>query len=314
MPPRKELSDLIQLERVRIVEELDDAYKVKYGNDEYNIAKDSQSHWNNGMATHSNGLELRQELRLVPEHGIFQDEQAPAEFKEVMMFHEIREREYSEAGFDDAHERAMNDEVLYILKFFEQEKQKAYLTFAAKYRRGEQNSMRSLEQELLRLANEGPFLNQQQYAPEDYEIACSIRNVGERWDRETFTKYQKRLEQKLSVFLPKYPNLAFVIGKGWPDEFFHAFEEMIVKAVALSSESSEQAGWNWEDKRFTPYAEIFAKSVARDLWSSVQAGWIWKDERFMPYAELFVQTIKGSPPNLNTARYFWPEKRKKLLK
>ncbi len=48
------------------------------------------------------------------------------EFMEVMMFHEIREMEYAKTDLDNAHDRAVNDEILYVLKHFEPKQQKAF--------------------------------------------------------------------------------------------------------------------------------------------------------------------------------------------
>ncbi|MBI2105782.1 hypothetical protein HYT56_03015 [Candidatus Woesearchaeota archaeon] len=51
-----------------------------------------------------------------------------------MVFHELREIEYREADFDDAHERAVNDEILYVLKHLGENKLEDYLAFAENYR------------------------------------------------------------------------------------------------------------------------------------------------------------------------------------
>ncbi len=133
------IKDFIHLKRIKILEEDSDSYKIEYNSQIYEIAKDSESHFvQNSPSAPSMGLtmvlEQRLEMCLVPETEIFQDEKAPQEFKEVMMFHEIREMEYKNAGFDDAHIRAMNDEILYIQKFFDGKTQKKYLRFASDYR------------------------------------------------------------------------------------------------------------------------------------------------------------------------------------
>ncbi len=136
MKPIK-LQNFINLNRVKILDENDDFYSVEYNSQLYTIAKDSESRFvqsspvNPSMSMH---LEQKLEQVLMPETGIFQDKKVPQSFKEVMMFHEIREMEYRDAGFNDAHQRAVNDEVLYIQKFLSKKAQKFYLWFAAHYR------------------------------------------------------------------------------------------------------------------------------------------------------------------------------------
>ncbi len=129
------LGDRINLERVKIVEEAKDFYKVQYKGQEYRVMKSAETHFANGSAS---APSLRQAIRLeqilIPEAGIFQDTEVPNEFKEIMMFHEIRESEYKNAGFADGHERAVNDEVLYALKFFTPKQRTAYFKFAEEYR------------------------------------------------------------------------------------------------------------------------------------------------------------------------------------
>ncbi len=134
-----DLSDIITLERVEIVEETEDAYTANYKGITHEIAKDTKSHWVDERSSDaedaSQKLVMRLEQRLVPEAGIFQDKEAPQEFKEVMIFHELREKEYANVGFEDAHERAMNDELLYVLKFFDEKTREGYLTFAQENRK-----------------------------------------------------------------------------------------------------------------------------------------------------------------------------------
>ena len=130
-----DLKWLINLERVNILEEAKDFYRVQYNGQEYRIMKSDRTYFANGSATDpSVSQEIRLEQILLPEAAIIQDEKVPQEFKEVMMFHEIRESEYKNAGLQDAHERALNDEVLYALKFFTPKQRKAYVEFAKEYR------------------------------------------------------------------------------------------------------------------------------------------------------------------------------------
>jgi len=137
------LPNLISLERVKIVKETPDVYIVKCGNNEFQIAKDSDSHFSLGSSSPQIelGLSLNLEQRIIPETGIFQDESAPIEFKEIMMFHEIREKEYAESGVEDAHQRAVNDEILYTLKFFDKKTQEKYFKFAEEYREQKRERM-----------------------------------------------------------------------------------------------------------------------------------------------------------------------------
>ena len=134
------IKEMINLNRLEILEETDSAYRVRYGDKEYIIKKDEESYFigDNGT-THQGlglglGLSLRLELKQIISPGIFQDDDAPRDFKEVMMFHEIREKEYSEADFEDAHNRAVHDEILYVFKFLPPEKQTEYFEFVKNYR------------------------------------------------------------------------------------------------------------------------------------------------------------------------------------
>lgn len=130
-----DIADIVNLERIEIIEETEDCHRIKYKNNTYEIAKSTES----CFVTHSSSpgptLEHRLEQKLIPETEIFQDENVPQEYKEVMMFHELREMEYKAAGFEDAHERAINDEVLYVLKFFDEKTREGYLQFAREYRK-----------------------------------------------------------------------------------------------------------------------------------------------------------------------------------
>ena len=124
----QDISDLINLDRVEILEETDDSFRVKYGNHAYQIAKSDKSAFLIPSAP-TLGLEMKLEQQLVLDTGVFQDDSAPEEFKEVMMFHELREMEYKDHGFEDGHDRAVNDELLYITKFFDSARKIAYLQF-----------------------------------------------------------------------------------------------------------------------------------------------------------------------------------------
>ena len=132
----RSIREMIGFDRVKILEVVEGGYRVEYNGNEIEIADHEESHWASG--SFGGGLSLRQELRqtmsLVPESGLYQDRDAPEEFIEVMMFHEIREKEYAEAGFEDAHARALRDEALYITQHFDGKTQQTYLEWAKEYR------------------------------------------------------------------------------------------------------------------------------------------------------------------------------------
>lgn len=124
--------------RLKFLTETKDYYRVQLGDKRYEIAKDDETAFMPGNAT-SVGMGLRLELRQIIrlETTIFQDREAPDDFKEVMIFHELREMEYKEADFSDAHDRAVHDEMLYVIKYFDKEKRQQYFEFAQQYRKAE---------------------------------------------------------------------------------------------------------------------------------------------------------------------------------
>jgi hypothetical protein len=148
------LRELISIPRLEILEETEEFFTVKLGEEEFHVAKSSESSF---TVAGTSGARLAQRLEIrqvmLPDVGIFQDEEAPKEFKEVMILHEIREMEYKKAGFQDAHKRAMQDEVLYILKYFKPDLQQSYLEFARKYR---EITQKSFDEEI----RFGPVLNE----------------------------------------------------------------------------------------------------------------------------------------------------------
>lgn len=136
------LADIITLSRVTLLEAGDDFYRVRYNNQEYSF-KNSFETASYGSANGGTGMRLSQELRqeMRPLSGFYIDEQIREEQKdlwpiilEVMALHEIRESEYKEAGFEDAHQRAVKDEILYVTKFWDMDKRERYLAFAQEYR------------------------------------------------------------------------------------------------------------------------------------------------------------------------------------
>ncbi|MBI4146298.1 hypothetical protein HY489_03095 [Candidatus Woesearchaeota archaeon] len=132
------LRNNILLDRVEILGESDEDFLVRHGDSQYRITKGAESGWSGGIAVPgiAIGIATRTEPTITPHSGAFQDASVPAEFREVMIFHELREREYVNHDFDpaEAHQRALNDEVLYVLKFFDLELQERYFEFAKQYR------------------------------------------------------------------------------------------------------------------------------------------------------------------------------------
>ncbi len=126
------LTSFITLPRVRVLKETNELYTVRYGDEKYDIGKATASYFESQQP--STELRLEQRIALAAETDIFQDDKVPASYKEVMMFHEIREQEYVQHGLEDAHERAMNDEVLYVLKHFDAQTRDGYLAWARTYR------------------------------------------------------------------------------------------------------------------------------------------------------------------------------------
>ncbi|MBI2105781.1 hypothetical protein HYT56_03010 [Candidatus Woesearchaeota archaeon] len=77
------LSDKINLEKVQIIGDEEDFYRVKYGDQEYQIAKSDETSFEiNHSPIPSHGLRLEQRIDTLPSMSIFQDESAPEEYRE----------------------------------------------------------------------------------------------------------------------------------------------------------------------------------------------------------------------------------------
>jgi len=136
---------LVDFPRVKIIKETPEAYLVKFGAENIEVRKSDETYFesesgSSGPASH--GMALCQEIRqlLLPVNGIFQDEEAERKFAEVMIFHELREKEYDETALEDdpdvsAHQKAVHDEILYVLKHLPPADQEEYFRFADKYRK-----------------------------------------------------------------------------------------------------------------------------------------------------------------------------------
>lgn len=128
------LENRIFLPSLKIVEETADGFRVMYKEEEIYIAKAGESTFfsTNGL---SPNMSCHQQLSLTPRLDfITQDEDVPREFISPMIYHELREKEYAEAGLDNTHERALNDELLFVLKNFDADFRVKYFEFADNYR------------------------------------------------------------------------------------------------------------------------------------------------------------------------------------
>lgn len=131
---QKILADWIKFPRVKIIGEDDNTYTVNYGEEEYTFSKEEMEgemgEYAAGCAVMEITQTVRQELRSA--HGFFLDLDIPPEFREAIIFHELREKEY--AGEEDAHQKAVHDEILYITKHFSLKLRKQYLKLMGKER------------------------------------------------------------------------------------------------------------------------------------------------------------------------------------
>ncbi len=141
---------LIRIPRVVITEETADYYMVEFDGETYCFAKSDESSFQMGGGGSSGGGSLRmtQEIKTITGTFLTHDENIPAEFAEVIMLHELREEEYVSCGLEDAHDRAVNDEFLYVQKYFSPDAQKRYFAFARDYRHN------AVRKEALRLQKE----------------------------------------------------------------------------------------------------------------------------------------------------------------
>lgn len=129
------LEERIILPPIKIVGEDEEGYNVLYDNAEVYIAKTDRSSFSLSPVACSQTMGMQ--LSIIPEARITQDSNAPKEFILAMMFHELREKEYLEAGFNNAHERALNDEFLFVLKNLDPSERERYFIFADNYRQRE---------------------------------------------------------------------------------------------------------------------------------------------------------------------------------
>lgn len=133
------LQKWISFPRVTVIDETDNAYMVEFDGMKYEVAKCDTGEVKGGAYDGGEGegriaMDTRHELRqvLVPASGIFSKKNIPSEFREAVAFHELRHVEYG--GDDDAHQKALHDEILYIIKYFSAELRERYLKFARRLR------------------------------------------------------------------------------------------------------------------------------------------------------------------------------------
>lgn len=125
------LLDLITLHQVRY-STTEFGFAVTYGEDAFNFYVAGKSSFEDPPEDPAPG-QISHEF-----FGFTQADEVPNTFVEVMMFHEIREGEYrSRFGIseEEAHQRAVNDEILYVLKFFVPERQQKYFKWVQEYRK-----------------------------------------------------------------------------------------------------------------------------------------------------------------------------------
>lgn len=136
--------ELIELDRLNI-EDTPDEFRVTYGDVVYAMPKKPEADSTPRDEYHE--ARLFTEVGIVPQlrQVLIQEqssdrveqlkyEEVPDEFIEAVLFHQLREMEYENAGFENAFERATNDEVLYAIKFFSAEKRDRFIAFACEYR------------------------------------------------------------------------------------------------------------------------------------------------------------------------------------
>ncbi len=296
------LSGRIGLERV-VLEETPDAYRAQYGTETYEIAKDNKSHFSGAGAQ---GIRIRQEMRtemrISPAHGIFQDEEMPAEFKEVSIFHEIREREYSQAGFDDAHERAVNDEILYVQKYFSEELQQRYFDFADEYR--EKAGRKAFFEELEHLdVSRAKYQLPKESFPEDYQTLNRLFSAGQALDTKDFSRHTPYVREALDEWCGKYPLFAYVVGSRWPDKHYKEIEELVCRHIARGPENVFRdvfQNWDWSQPREKKLA-LETMALQNPARCSLLSEY-WVSEEFWKHAERIIRIVQKDPAALQEAQ------------
>lgn len=142
----KGLESRIALPPLEIVSETSAGYNVVYDGRKIYVEKSDETSFNLQRPSCGDNSGLVMQLSMRPEATINQDVSAPKEFIPIMIFHELREKEYAEAGLDEPHQRAVNDEILFVLKHLSPSQAEAYFKFADNYRANEIEKQRKIEE------------------------------------------------------------------------------------------------------------------------------------------------------------------------
>lgn len=108
------LDDLIAIERVTLLGETPHAITARYEGCTYEFIKSDHSGFGHNT--------------------FFQDQSAPREFWEIMIFHELEESKRRARGEENPHQEAVHAEILYALRHFDSEKQQRYFSWVREYR------------------------------------------------------------------------------------------------------------------------------------------------------------------------------------
>ena len=126
---------MISLPRVVFIEETEATLTVELNGERYAISKSTEASFIT-QSSSSRGMQIStRQIQSLELPRISTDASAHPAFMEVMIFHEIREMQYEDADFEDAHDRAVHDEILYVLKYLDQDTQNRYFEFARNERR-----------------------------------------------------------------------------------------------------------------------------------------------------------------------------------
>lgn len=150
------IAQLVEIPRVTDIQEDENYYQCTYNGNLYCFKKDTASTVE-VPASSTDGPKMALTMRHTLDAKFTQDQFANREFFEVMMLHEIREVEYMEAGFPDTHQRAVHDEMLYVIKYLGKSRLKPYLEYAGKYRLEaleKQQTQEAQEEERKRIASQ----------------------------------------------------------------------------------------------------------------------------------------------------------------
>jgi hypothetical protein len=206
------LKNLINVKRLEVVKETEDSYIVKYNGEVYETNKSEETHFVM-PSSHSMKQSLTLEQKLLPLEGIFQNYNVPSEYKEAMAFHEIRQMEYQNTEFEEgeAHERAVNDEILYTLKFFDAKTRNGFMRFASRLRK-------KAEKDLEKATKAAEVKEAEPYPGKIYEIHISSPNKVSLItdDHDTYHILKKNVIYGIDNF-GVICDMAYAGSYTWPD-------------------------------------------------------------------------------------------------